>query len=358
MAASLLAESENKYGHWTVEYSSIAEREFYRNKVTKQVMWDMPDEIRFFLPAKLETRLMKVFDYGHIETFKQYYSMLDVDNSGDLSDQEIKRLLNALGVNITEAGLQQLVKTVDLNGNGTIEFDEFCWMMYEMSRTDGEGELAGLQGKIPMVARVQTADADNKTVEDSQNTDGFDVKAGGDSGASETRPSTGQARSRLAATAPPALDLEALSRNLAANLGGHMVMNVPGGMRVLVTLKTRMGTAQTHDTLNPLRTDCDIRSSPHSARSTGKSTHRSQTDATNVYVSEIGMMVPERPPTAQDPNIPGTMYAGDSNQFDSPTNIMMTGDTSEEKTVRKRTYVHRLYLQRNHAIMMMMTRQV
>ena len=49
MAASLLAESENKYGHWTVEYSSIAEREFYRNKVTKQVMWDMPDEIRFFL---------------------------------------------------------------------------------------------------------------------------------------------------------------------------------------------------------------------------------------------------------------------------------------------------------------------
>ena len=78
--------------------------------------------------------------------------MLDVDNSGDLSDQEIKRLLNALGVNITEAGLQQLVKTVDLNGNGTIEFDEFCWMMYEMSRTDGEGELAGLQGKIPMVA--------------------------------------------------------------------------------------------------------------------------------------------------------------------------------------------------------------
>ena len=72
MAASLLAESENKFGHWTVEYSSIAEREYYRNKVTKQVVWDMPDEIRFFLPAKLEARLMQVFDYGHIETFKQY----------------------------------------------------------------------------------------------------------------------------------------------------------------------------------------------------------------------------------------------------------------------------------------------
>ena len=125
-------------------------------------------------------------------------------------------------------------------------------MMYEMSRTDGEGELAGLQGKIPMVARVQTADADNKTVEDSQNTDGFDVKAGGDSGASETRPSTGQARSRLAATAPPALDLEALSRNLAANLGGHMVMNVPGGDEGSSNTETRSGTAQTHDTLNPL----------------------------------------------------------------------------------------------------------
>ena len=52
MAASLLAESENKFGHWTVEYSSIAEREYYRNKVTKQVVWDMPDEIRFFSPRE------------------------------------------------------------------------------------------------------------------------------------------------------------------------------------------------------------------------------------------------------------------------------------------------------------------
>jgi Ca2+-binding EF-hand superfamily protein len=150
--ASILGESEGKMGDWIIEYSNIADREFYRNKKTKVTSWDMPDEIRFFLPGKLEAKLLRVFDYGHIETFKQYYSMLDVDNSGDLSDLEIKRLLNALGVQITPDGLAKLVETVDLNGNGTIEFDEFCWMMYEMSRTDGEGELSGLQGKIPSMA--------------------------------------------------------------------------------------------------------------------------------------------------------------------------------------------------------------
>lgn len=307
MAASLLAESENKFGHWVVEYSSVAEREYYRNKVTKQVVWDMPDDIRFFIPAKLEAKLMKVFDYGHIETFKQYYSMLDVDNSGDLSDQEIKRLLNALGIHISEAGLQKLVKTVDLNGNGTIEFDEFCWMMYEMSRTDGEGELAGLQGKIPMAARVTTADpADHP--ENSEE----DADAG--TGASGTRLPSEQPADRPTTVPPPSLNLEVLSRNLAANVGGHTVIRDPGDND---NPEMHSGTALTHDTINPLPIDHGF-TSHTSARSAGKSTHRSQTEAGNVHVSESGLMVPPRPATAVDSNVAGSMYASDSNHFDGP----------------------------------------
>lgn len=30
---------------------------------------------------------------------------------------------------ISEPKFQKLLRTVDLNGNGTIEFDEFCWMV-------------------------------------------------------------------------------------------------------------------------------------------------------------------------------------------------------------------------------------
>lgn len=30
---------------------------------------------------------------------------------------------------LTEQKFQKLIKSVDLNGNGTIEFDEYCWMV-------------------------------------------------------------------------------------------------------------------------------------------------------------------------------------------------------------------------------------
>ena len=36
----------------------------------------MPDTIRFFLPKKLEAKLLTGFDYGHLETFKQYVACL------------------------------------------------------------------------------------------------------------------------------------------------------------------------------------------------------------------------------------------------------------------------------------------
>lgn len=116
-------------------------------------------------------QLLTAFDYGDLEEFQQYFSMLDIDNSGDLSGKEIRVLLRALDIKvqritsvmvfvcfsvgavliqfqdclflslclmclcysticqISELKFNKLLKTVDLNGNGTIEFDEYCWMV-------------------------------------------------------------------------------------------------------------------------------------------------------------------------------------------------------------------------------------
>ena len=159
-AAMLLSGNDKKMGQWELQYSAIADREFYFNRQTKQSSWDMPDDVRFFLPPALEVKLLKAFDFGHIEAFKQYYAMLDVDNSGDLTDREIKKLLEAMGVRLSPQGLAKLVQTVDLNGNGTIEFDEFCWMMFELSRTDKDSALADLRfdmGVKHLVGGVETS---------------------------------------------------------------------------------------------------------------------------------------------------------------------------------------------------------
>ena len=100
-----------------------------------------------------------------------------------------------------------------------------------MSRTDGEGELAGLQGKIPIAARVKTGETAGENPEDDNDGGCVDGTTPGDSHPPTTAP-------------PPALDLEALSRNLAAHVGGHQV--------VMGNNAARSGTAQTHDTINSL----------------------------------------------------------------------------------------------------------
>ena len=113
-----------KFGPWKLEYSDIAQREIYVNIETKQTCWEMPEEVRFYLPPLMEEKLMVVFDFGHIENFKRQFTEIDVDCSGSISDKEMRLLLTAMGLNVTDAVFKNLMNTIDLNGNGIIEFDE------------------------------------------------------------------------------------------------------------------------------------------------------------------------------------------------------------------------------------------
>eukprot|EP00597_Dinobryon_sp_UTEXLB2267_P013014 CAMPEP_0170119298 /NCGR_PEP_ID=MMETSP0020_2-20130122/14302_1 /TAXON_ID=98059 /ORGANISM="Dinobryon sp., Strain UTEXLB2267" /LENGTH=636 /DNA_ID=CAMNT_0010348621 /DNA_START=51 /DNA_END=1957 /DNA_ORIENTATION=+ len=133
---TMLGSKKRKLGDWQVEYNQLAERDYYRNMKTGESSWVMPPAIRFYIPHKLEAKLLKVFTFGQLDEFQQYFSLLDVDSSGDLSDREIKILLNALDIELDDDHLATLIKMIDLNGNGTIEFDEFCMMMYEIYRKD------------------------------------------------------------------------------------------------------------------------------------------------------------------------------------------------------------------------------
>lgn len=71
--------------------------------------------------------------------------MIDVDASGDISPGELKVLLDTMHIIIDDGTLNNLVRTIDLNGNGTIEFDEFCWMMYELQRKKKSGVFQKLE---------------------------------------------------------------------------------------------------------------------------------------------------------------------------------------------------------------------
>ena len=62
----------------------------------------------------------------------QAFKMFDKDNSGALSYDEIKEVL-CFDSQVDEASVQKIIEEVDENGNGEIEFDEFCNMMKKLS---------------------------------------------------------------------------------------------------------------------------------------------------------------------------------------------------------------------------------
>lgn len=54
-----------------------------------------------------------------------FYQQFDLDGSGNITCQEIGSVMKGLGEDIPGYKLREIVKEVDKNENGTIEFNEF-----------------------------------------------------------------------------------------------------------------------------------------------------------------------------------------------------------------------------------------
>ena len=69
------------------------------------------------------------------------FEIFDKDRDGALSTKELGTVLRNLGKYPNEDELDELVKEIDLDGSGKIEFDEFLYLMVKiMNQTDSEEE--------------------------------------------------------------------------------------------------------------------------------------------------------------------------------------------------------------------------
>jgi len=69
-----------------------------------------------------------------IAEYKEAFVLFDKDGSGSITTKELGTVFRTLGQNPTEGELAEMVRMVDRDGNGTIEFPEFLMLVANNSR--------------------------------------------------------------------------------------------------------------------------------------------------------------------------------------------------------------------------------
>ena len=77
-----------------------------------------------------------------ITEFKSAFELFDKDRDGAINNKELGTVMRNLGQNPSEEELKQMIKEIDLDGNGVIDFNEFLYLMVKkMKGNDTEEEL-------------------------------------------------------------------------------------------------------------------------------------------------------------------------------------------------------------------------
>eukprot|EP01083_Nonionella_stella_P227837 807999_1 len=70
------------------------------------------------------------------EEFKQAFELFDLNKNGKITHKELKKIMQGLGQNPTEVEIDELVKEIDADGDGTIDFNEFLAMLTRKANTN------------------------------------------------------------------------------------------------------------------------------------------------------------------------------------------------------------------------------
>ena len=60
------------------------------------------------------------------EQLKQVFDMIDADKSGELTVDELMKVLEQMGEKVNKEAVVAELKKVDTDGNGKLNFEEFC----------------------------------------------------------------------------------------------------------------------------------------------------------------------------------------------------------------------------------------
>ena len=73
-----------------------------------------------------------------IGEYKEAFNLFDADGSGSIEADELREVFDALGVMVMDEEIQDMIRQVDVDGSGTIDFGEFCGLMQVIANSQNE----------------------------------------------------------------------------------------------------------------------------------------------------------------------------------------------------------------------------
>ena len=61
-----------------------------------------------------------------IAELRKAFDVMDANKDGFVTKDELKNLLKGLGEDVTDEVVDEMISIADANGDGKVEFDEFC----------------------------------------------------------------------------------------------------------------------------------------------------------------------------------------------------------------------------------------
>ncbi|KAL3419481.1 calmodulin [Phlyctema vagabunda] len=112
--------------------------------------------------------MAKPLSAEEVQILKDAFDEYDTDKGGNITVEEFGRVMKESGQNPTDEELAQIIREVDLDGDGTINFDEFIAMMTGRSRhpapePEPEPEAAAEPAPKPAAEAPVDAEAEYKS---------------------------------------------------------------------------------------------------------------------------------------------------------------------------------------------------
>ncbi|CAM9752607.1 unnamed protein product [Chrysoparadoxa australica] len=162
----LIEQDEAKrLGDWEKLMHNVVHKPYFRHINTGEILWTMPNEVKFFLSTELKQELLGTFRAAELEGFKGEFRKMDLDGSGSIDKTELTLLLRQFGEAVNESRLSSLMKEVDRDGSGEIDFDEFCIMMASVKNgkaSAGWTRMKDKVGKAASTSSIKLPTANNK----------------------------------------------------------------------------------------------------------------------------------------------------------------------------------------------------